>query len=109
MDENVYIAELLDCYRNLLTEKQADILNLYYEEDLSLSEITDHYKVTRQAVLDSIKRAVRQLKHYEEKLALVEKNNKHQEIINNIKSICRELNDKDSAKMILAAVSELEA
>ena len=109
MDENVYITELLDCYRELLTEKQADILSLYYEEDLSLSEITDHYSVTRQAVLDSIKRAVRQLKHYEEKLALVAKVNKHQEIIDNIKLICRELEDKDSAEKILTAVSELEA
>ena len=58
MDENVYIAELLDCYRGLLTEKQADIMSLHFEEDLSLAEITDHYDITRQAVLDNIKRAV---------------------------------------------------
>ncbi len=109
MDENVYIAELLDCYRGLLTEKQADILSLYYEEDLSLSEITGHYSVTRQAVLDNIKRAVRQLKYYEEKLGLVQKNNRQNEVIDEIKKICCEMDGGEYTGRILAALTELEA
>lgn len=108
MDENVYIAELLDCYRGLLTDKQADIMSLYYEEDLSLAEITEHYSVTRQAVLDNIKRAVRQLKMYESKLGLVKQNSDRSMIISDIIELCENIDDKTLAKRICEAVKKLE-
>ena len=104
----MYIAELLDCYRGLLTEKQADIMSLHYEEDLSLAEITDHYNVTRQAVLDNIKRAVKQLKHYEDKLGLVRLNAARAEAVDNILSLCNKIIDKCVAAEITAAVKLLE-
>ena len=108
MDDNVYIAELLDCYRCLLTDKQSDIMSLYYEEDLSLSEITDHYNVTRQAVLDNIKRSTKQLKNYEEKLRLVRKKNQHTEHIATIKKLCLEICNKDVALKIIEVVRKME-
>ena len=108
MDENVYVAELLDCYRGLLTDKQADIMSLYYEEDLSLSEITDHYSVTRQAVLDSIKRAVKQLKAYESKLCLVRINAERNSRIDKILSLCEKISDRAIADEIIEALKKLE-
>ena len=108
MDENVYIAELLDCYRGLLTEKQADIMSLHFEEDLSLAEITDHYDITRQAVLDNIKRAVRQLESYESKLGLVRINSERNRKIADIIKLCDKIGDKQIAGQIADSLKKLE-
>ena len=57
MSKNLDYVLLLDFYSELLTDKQKDIMELYYYEDLSLSEIADHEKITRQGVHDTIKRS----------------------------------------------------
>lgn len=67
------IVWLKDVYGPLLTEKQQAIISLYYEDDLSLSEIAEEMNVSRQAVYDLVKRAEQQLWQYETKLGLVEK------------------------------------
>lgn len=54
MDKNVKIGILLDIYGELLTEKQRDILDLYYNNNLSLAEVAEEIGITRQAVRDSI-------------------------------------------------------
>ncbi|MBE6124245.1 MAG: hypothetical protein E7184_01715 [Erysipelotrichaceae bacterium] len=69
---------LLDVYSNLLTEHQKEICQLYYEEDLSLQEIAENYKISRNAVFDIIKRVESLLEEYEEKLGLVKKEKKEQ-------------------------------
>lgn len=62
---------LLDYYGGLLTEKQSDMLNLYYNQDLSLSEIAENEGISRQGVYDAVKRAEEQLAFFEEKLGYV--------------------------------------
>lgn len=64
---------LMDCYGDLLTDKQRQYLSLYYEEDFSLSEIAEDLMVSRNAVYDQLKRAVASLEEYESKLHLMEK------------------------------------
>ena len=54
MEKNVQIGILCDIYGELLTEKQQDIIDLYYNNNLSLAEIADEVGITRQAVRDSI-------------------------------------------------------
>ena len=66
---------LFDFYRNILTEKQIEVVDLYYNEDLSLAEISEHLNITRQGVRDNIKRAENILIDMEDKLHLVEKHN----------------------------------
>ena len=62
---------LFDFYGETLTEKQRELFDLYYNEDLSLAEIAEHAGITRQGVRDSIKRAEHALREMEAKLGLV--------------------------------------
>ncbi len=73
MAKNLEISVLLDFYGEMLTEKQRDVVELYYNEDLSLAEIAAHSHITRQGVRDSIKRAEAVLLDLEERLGLVRK------------------------------------
>ena len=68
LDEFLEVSTLLDYYRNLLSDKQKEYLINHFEEDLSLSEIAKNNGVSRQAVYDNIKRGIKQLREYEEKL-----------------------------------------
>lgn len=54
MEKNVKVALLFDFYRNMLTSRQAESIDLYYNEDLSLAEISEHMGITRQGVRDNI-------------------------------------------------------
>jgi predicted DNA-binding protein YlxM (UPF0122 family) len=62
---------LFDFYGAILTDKQQEVFDLYYNDDLSLSEISEHVGITRQGVRDSIVRAEHTLRNMEEKLGLV--------------------------------------
>jgi len=64
---------LLDYYGQILTDKQKEVMELYYNEDLSLAEIAEHSQITRQGVRDSIKRGEAYILELENKLKLVEK------------------------------------
>ena len=73
MAKDLRISYLLDIYGPVLTEKQRDVVELYYNEDLSLAEIAEHCGITRQGVRDSIKRGEAVMFELEEKLGFAEK------------------------------------
>ena len=73
LDEFLEVSTLLDYYKNLLSDKQREYLINHFEDDLSLSEIAKNNDVSRQAVYDNIKRGIKLLKDYEEKLGFHEK------------------------------------
>lgn len=75
---------LYDFYHPLLTEKQRLLVEMYYLDDWSLSEIAEHQGVTRQAVFESIKRAGKVLMELEQKLRLLEKHRQRQQIAANL-------------------------
>ena len=79
MAKNLEISVLLDFYGEMLTEKQRDVVELYYNEDLSLSEIAAHSQITRQGVRASIKRAEGILLGLEERLGLAKRFRRIQE------------------------------
>ncbi len=123
MVKNLDISIYLDFYGEMLTEKQRDYLDYYYNDDLSLSEIARNIPLgekgrSRQAVRDVIKRAEGQLFEMEERLGLVKKFEKIQsgidEIVNcaniisenNMKfGLSREIND--CAVKIISLANEI--
>lgn len=68
-------AILFDFYGNLLTEKMQTALDYYLNEDLSLAEIAQTTNISRQGVYDTIRRAQKLLKEYEQKLGLAQRFN----------------------------------
>jgi len=72
-EKDYRISYLLDFYGNILTDKQRDAIDLYYNEDLSLAEIAEHVGITRQGVRDAIKRGEETLNDMEDKLGFAEK------------------------------------
>ncbi|MEG2584027.1 MAG: YlxM family DNA-binding protein, partial [Oscillospiraceae bacterium] len=73
MEKNVQVGLLFGFYQNMLTDKQIECIDLYYNEDLSLAEISELLGITRQGVRDNIKRAENSLYNIEEKLGLVKR------------------------------------
>ena len=70
MSKNLEISVLLDYYGGMLTDKQRDVIDLYYNQDLSLAEIAEHEKISRQGVRDNIKRGEAYLTELEDNLHL---------------------------------------
>lgn len=84
MEDRVEISILMDLYGPLLTEKQYSIMELYYDEDLSLSEIAELNNTSRQAIHDLIKRCYKQFLSYESKLNLLQKSLEQEKKIINL-------------------------
>ena len=55
--DHLELCLLFDFYGEMLTDKQRELFDLYYNEDLSLSEIAEHAGITRQGVRDAVVRA----------------------------------------------------
>ena len=72
-EKNLEMSFLLDFYGDVLGERRRDVMSMYYNEDLSLSEIADEIGISRQGVRDLIKKAEDELSVLEEKLGLAQK------------------------------------
>ena len=73
VEKNIEISILSQIYKDILTEKQFEILDQYYNNDYSLSEIAENYNITRQAVRDNIKNGESKLYDLENKLGIMKK------------------------------------
>lgn len=87
MIEREKIIKLYDIYSNLLTENQKKYFEEYYFEDLSLSEISENYEVSKSFVSKTIKKVETKLFEYENSLKLFELNTKIREIASFTKDI----------------------
>ena len=65
------MAMLYDFYGDLLTDRQKEFYDLYYNEDLSLAEIAENYGISRQGVRDVIVRAEAAMTEIEDKTHLI--------------------------------------
>ncbi len=101
---NIKISILLEIYGKLLTQKQFDLLNDYYNNDLSLAEIAENENITRQAVRDNLKKGERKLFNFEEKLGIMKKNKMQEEqiavILSEINCLTENSTDNEIANVL---------
>ena len=71
IEERVQIAILSKYYGKMLTERQQDIMSMYVDNNLSLSEVSEELNISRQAVKDALDNAMATLKNMEEKLQFI--------------------------------------
>ncbi len=100
LSKNLLICDLLELYGKLLTEKQSKLLELYYFEDLSLSEIAENEGGSRQGAMDVIKRAEKELLKIEDELCLYARNQNQTKIISDLK-LALDNNDLEKAKLLI--------
>ena len=82
---------LFDFYGELLTERQKEFFDLYYNEDLSLSEIAENNGISRQGVRDVIVRAEGVMQDVEDKTGLIRRFMQMQKNISAIEDAAAEL------------------
>ena len=100
MEKNVQISLLFSIYRNMLTDRQAESIDLYYNEDLSLAEIGEHMGITRQGVRDNIKRAEHILFDVEEKLGLAGRFLRIREKLSYIDDVIRDIEQSPNIRLL---------
>ena len=105
------VSILCELYGKLLTEKQYEFLNDYYNNDLSLSEIAENNNITRQAVRDNIKKGEKKLFEYEEKLSFMKRmfnqEKKIEKVLSELTKIQKESSDKKVASILESIKKEL--
>lgn len=100
MAKDMKIGMLMDFYGQLLTEKQYNTLDMYYNQDLSLAEIAEECSISRQGVRDFIKKGEKLLNEYEDKLGLVKRFNDISKQIAEMNGIIDRLSDDKNAEDI---------
>ncbi len=109
MAKNFINGMLLDFYGSLLSERQRDVMELYYNEDLSLAEIAEDIGITRQGVRDAIKKSESILAETEEKLGLAQRFKDISQKLDILKRMVLEIDvDKKETEPIIKLISELE-
>ncbi len=88
MAKNIDVYNLLEVYGPLLTEKQRIVLEYYYFDDLSLSEIAENEGGSRQGAQNIIKRVERELLRFEEVLGNVKRSKTQLELLDRLKAEC---------------------
>ena len=99
---------LCQIYGKMLTDKQYEIINDYYNNDLSLSEIAENNNITRQAVRDIIKKGENKLFEFEEKLGIMKKTMKQEEKIANILSELTKIQTKFTDEQIAEILEHIK-
>lgn len=107
MEKNVKVSMLCQIYGELLTEKQFNVLDDYYNNDYSLSEIAENYSITRQAVRDNIMKGEAKLFEYEEKLGIMKKTLDQEQKIDKILSELTKIQTKYSDKKIASILDNV--
>lgn len=109
MAKDLNIGVLLDFYGSLLPEKQRQVIDYYYNEDLSLSEIADLIGMTRQGVRDAIKRGEATLVDTEEKLRFEERFRRMSQQMERLKETARAMEQINQTLQSEALAGQIDA
>ncbi len=106
-EKNLQLSYLLDFYGVLLSERKRTVMEMYYNEDLSLAEVADEIGISRQGVRDIIKKSEEELFFFEERLGLAQKLRRAETEIRTLTELAKkkELDSEISQK--IGALAEL--
>ena len=113
-DKTLEMTMLLDFYGELLTDKQRECFDSYYNEDMSLAELAEVSGVSRQGVRDLLVRTEKTLRDLEQKMGLVERHLRRQSLLQGMKETLARLEElssgeaKDLAAELCVRLAELE-
>lgn len=111
-EKNLNISLLLDFYGDILSERQKEILDFYYNDDLSLAEIAENYDISRQGVRSVLKKGETILVEMEEKLHLVERfssvQEKSSQIALELQEITSSIENKEISRKIQDLTSQIK-
>ena len=93
VEKHVEGSLLLAAYGPLLTDVQRTLMELYYNEDLSLHEIAEEQGISRQGVHDMVTRSLRKLESYEARLGLLQESARRSEELASCLALARECPD----------------
>ena len=118
MEDFAKTSMLFDIYGGLLTDKKKRVMEMYHEDDMSLSEIAEELEVSRAAVHDSLRSAERLLCSYEDKLGMLADYLRKEKLADELRTYISEARDlvakdmaerksKDELDRYLAKAAEL--
>ena len=107
MEKIVKVAQLFDIYGALLNEKQRDVINCYYNEDLSLQEIADNTDRSKQAISDMMARSVDKLFEFEDELSLLEKKEGLKDALMSIRELMESSNYEQAIEKITEEIEKI--
>jgi len=105
MPKDFAVTVLLDVYGMMLTDRQRETMELYYEEDLSLGEIAEITSITRQGVMNCLKKSEAHLKSLETKLGLVRKLREFEEDIAELEKLL--MSSEMTNEKVMADIDDL--
>ena len=109
MAKNLEISYLLDFYGDVLTQKQRDVMEQYYNDDFSLAEIAANFGITRQGVRDSIKRGESILLELERKVGFAARYKAVQESMARIEELTRDIRFRNANNYAVSDQIERDA
>ncbi len=107
MNEIAIKTMLYDFYGTMLTDRQREIYEEYYLNDMSFGEIAEQLQISRAAVFDNIKRSDKMLAHYEERLGLIGQYQSNKEVLEQILALTQDANKDVSIDRIRELVQDV--
>lgn len=107
IQRSLKFAALKDYYGNLLTEKQRMILHLYYDEDLSLVEISNNCEMSRQCAFEIVRTAEKRLLEIEQKIGFVGKMNQVLNLLEKVREKSLKIQNENEKVLGSKKVSKL--
>ena len=106
MENALRMALLFDFYGPLLTDRQQDVFQMYFHEDLSLGEIGEEQGVSRQAIYDILKRTGSILEEFESKLGLIKRHQERQQLYGDLLALIELCHQDGESSPHLTAMEE---
>lgn len=109
LEKTLQLTMMYDYYGQLLTERQQEIMELYFFHDLSLGEIAEQQNISRQGVYDHLHRSEEVLQDYEQKLGLVARHKQAKDELDDLASKINTLiTETEKKEKILSYIDRLQ-